>query len=272
MARPARLIFLTAILILSLALAGCKSTPLAAEWYAAAFDINGQPDLGEFKGLRIPDVQARFVIANDDERLLLSIQTTDEALRRQVHIGGVTLWLTNPQDRRETFGVRYPALPQRGVRPREQIGPHDIGSDAPPFMQDQQPQALAILDADGRGERVMSADSARALGLDAVTRHEARTVAHVIAITLDSLAPWLKAGDEVLLSLEIPKIEEPTRVPDDGERRGRPTGAMGGMGNGGNRGGHPGGPPGSTAPHAETGKAIRITQMLALARGPLAEK
>ncbi|MBL0063127.1 MAG: hypothetical protein IPP40_17010 [bacterium] len=97
----ARLALYTFLLTLPLVFVSCNSSePIKAEWHDAATDMNGKPDLSELKGLHIKDVQARFVIANDNEQLLLAVQTSDEALRHQIEMGGVTVWLTNPKNKK----------------------------------------------------------------------------------------------------------------------------------------------------------------------------
>lgn len=258
-----RLSVYTLLFALPLLLASCNSEPILAEWHDSATDINGKPDLSELKGLRIKNVNARFVIANDDEQLILAIQTSDEALQRQIEMGGVTLWLTNPQNKRETFGVRYPALTKpkgRLEKPIEFMEPRD----------NREPRSTNVELLAKTGEpRMLSQSDASFLGVLTETKYEANTVAHLITLQFDSLAPWIQAGNEVTLSLYVPKSAVPKRMrPGGDDFEGKPPmgGGMGGMGRPpGGGGGGMGRPGEGMPPGAIGGKEIKIQQTVVLA-------
>ena len=266
----ARLSIYTLLLALSLFFISCNSSePIKAEWHDAASDMNGKPDLSELKGLRIKDVQARFVIANDNEQLILAVQTSDEALRRQIEMGGVTVWLTNPKDKKEAIGFRYPAMHGPGGPPKNFVLP--AGQTVKDDMIDRmvtRPRDVELLQRKS-ANRMLSLDDAQALGITAETKYEATTVAHSIVIAFDSLAPWLQAGDEVMLELNVPKLERRERM-HDGEHGRPPMGIGGGDDDCGGVGGMRGGkmrrgegmPPGMSG-----GKEIKIRQTVVLATG-----
>lgn len=250
------------VLSIGLLLVSCNSEPIIAEWHDPATDINGKPDLSELKGLRIKNVNARFVIANDDEQLILAIQTSDEALQRQIEVGGVTLWLTNPQNKRETIGVRYPALPNLNFLIRNLR--LDIEKEARDRMLRERGVTVELLAKKGES-RMLNPAEANAAGVIAETTSEANTVAHLITLQFDSLAPWMQAGNDITLSLYIPKSEGPRRMrPDGDDFEGRPpmSGDMGGMG-------RPGGGMGRRGEGMPSriigGKEIRIQQTVVLA-------
>lgn len=256
-------LFTTALLAVSLALSGCRSTPIPAEWHDRASDINGKIDLAEFKGLRLKDVNARFVIANDSEQLILAVQTSDEMLQRQLEMGGVTLWLTNPKNRKESFGIRYPARNARPERPEKPIE----------FMEPAQNRDDGLVELLDRAlpARKMTVDAARLVGITAETTYESMTAAHSLVIALAERAPWLQPGNEVLLELSVPEAKPPKGMRNDEDRRGPPAGGgddgfgpMGGAG--GLRGGHRGGPPPTERPDLSTGKEINVKQMVVLVK------
>ncbi len=263
-----RLSVYTLLFALSLVFINCNSSePIKAEWHDATTDINGKPDFSELKGLRIKDVQARFVIANDDEQLLLAVQTSDEALRQQIEMGGVTLWLTNPKNKKETVGLRYPAMHGPGGPPKNFVlPPGQTMKDKTLDQMDTRPKDVELLSKKS-ASRMVSLDEARALGVTAETKYEATTVAHSIVIALDSLAPWLQAGDEVILELNVPKLNRPEHMREAGDHQ-RPPMGMGG-GDDGFGGGMRGGrmKPGGMPPGQIGGKEIRIKQTVVLAKG-----
>ncbi|MBK6765133.1 MAG: hypothetical protein IPG71_02135 [bacterium] len=248
---------------LSFALWGCRSEPIPSEWHDRGSDINGKPDLSEFKGLRLKDVNARFVIANDSEQLILAVQTSDEMLQRQLEVGGMTLWLSNPKNKKESCGVRYPAMPKRPEHPGKPLE----------FMEpNREPHSgnVELLDR-AMPERMMTTEAAKLAGIVAETSYESMTAAHSIVIDLAARAPWLHAGDEVLLELTVPEVKPPKAMREDGERRGPPVGGgddgFGPMGGAGRmRGGQRGGPPKGERPNQSGGKEISVTQVIKLAK------
>ncbi len=257
---------------LPLFIVSCNSSePIKAEWHDAATDMNGKPDLSELKGLRIKDVQARFVIANDNEQLILAVQTSDEALRRQIEMGGVTVWLTNPKDKKETIGFRYPAIHGPGGPPKNFVLPAgQTGKDDMIDRMDTRPRDVELLQRKS-ANRMLSLDDAHTLGITAETKYEATTVAHSIVIAFDSLAPWLKAGDEVMLELNVPKLDMPKHMREMGNHERPPMGMGGGDDDFGGVGGMRGGkmrrgegmPPGMRG-----GREIEIRQTVVLATHP----
>lgn len=258
----ARVALASTLMISGLLFMSCNSEPILAEWHDSATDINGKPDLSELKGLRIKNVNARFVIANDDEQLILAIQTSDEALQRQIEVGGVTLWLTNPKNKHETFGVRYPALARPKGRPEKPIEFMEPGKDRLPLSAN-----VELLSKQGE-PRTLSQSDAGVAGVLAETKYEAKTVAHLIALQFDSLAPWMQAGNEITFSLYVPKAEGPKRMrPGGDDFEGKPPmgGGMGGMGRPPGGGGGMGRPGEGMPPGAIGGKEIRIQQTVVLA-------
>jgi len=255
----------TALLAVSLGLGGCNSKSIQAEWHDRASDINGKPDLSEFKGLRLKEVNARFVIANDSEQLILAVQTSDEMLQRQLEMGGVTLWLTNPKNKKESFGVRYPARNARPERPEKPIE----------FMEPQQNHEDGLVELLDRAmpARKLTLEAAKLAGVTAETSYESMSAAHSLVIALAERAPWLQPGHEVMLELSVPEMKRPKGMGDGDERRGPPGGGgddgfgpMGGAG--GMRGGKHGGPPPTgERPDLTSGKEIRVKQMVVLATG-----
>jgi hypothetical protein len=255
------------LFVFSTSIMSCRSTPLQAEWHDQAMDLNGKPDWSEFKGLRIQDVQARFVVANDAAQMLFAVQTSDEALMRQIEMGGVTLWLTNPRNKQESFGVRYPARPHDG---RREMGPPAEGISRDQMMT--RPAASVEFLAKKSAGRTLSEAEATSAGVIAESTQEVATAAYTLALQFRDVAPWLGAGSEVELRVEVPELK--MRRPESGEQarpQGRPPmgdedfGGMGGGMGGGMRGGPRGGPPAGEMNHRSTGKAIRITQRVILA-------
>ncbi|MCB9358187.1 MAG: hypothetical protein H6505_06400 [Calditrichaeota bacterium] len=267
--RTTRTLFF-ALFCSSLFLGGCNSTPIQSEWHNAAMDQNGKPDIGEFKGLRIQDVQARFVIANDAEKMLFAVQTGDEALRRQIEMGGVTLWLTNPKNKKESVGLRYPAR----MRPKDmqkEFAPEEFSPDQNKVKMDRPSANVEVLNKNS-GSRMLSESEAKEAGILAESSYEATTSAYTLAINFAEAAPWLHAGDEVELRVEVAKLK--MKRPDgdgDHQRRGPPGGGDDGFGpmsgGGGMRGGKHGGPPMGEMGKRSGGKEIRIVQRVVLAAG-----
>jgi hypothetical protein len=257
----------TTLLSFTLFLISCSSKPVQSEWHDRTMDMNGKADLGEFKGLRIKDVQARFVIANDSEEILLAVQTGDEALRRQIEMGGVTLWLTNPKNKKESVGVRYPARVMPGDMRRE-FAPEEFSPDQMKVKIDRPSANVEVLDKISDGKMLSEAEAKEA-GIFAESNYEANTAAYTLAINFAEAAPWLHAGDEVELRVEVAKMK--MRRPDgdgDHERRGPPIGdSEFGGGGGGMRGGKRGGPPSGEMGNRSAGKEIKITQRVVLATG-----
>ncbi len=261
------------LLIMLLLFVSCNSSePIKAEWHDAATDVNGKPDLSELKGLHIKDVQARFVIANDNEQLLLAVQSSDEALRQQIEMGGVTVWLSNPKNKKETVGFRYPVMHGPGGPPKNFVLPAgQTMKDKMIDRMDTRPKEIELLSKKSPS-RMVSLDEARALGVSAETNYEATTTAHSIVMMFDSLAQWLKAGDEVMLELNVPKLEMPKHMREAGDHERPPLGmggddGFGGIGGAGGMRGGRGGPPGGMPRGDSGGKEIRVTQMVLLATG-----
>ncbi|MCB1060423.1 MAG: hypothetical protein KDB65_09340 [Calditrichaeota bacterium] len=256
-----------ALLGFALMIVSCNSEPIQSEWHDKAMDLNGKPDLSEFKGLRIKDVQARFVIANDADEILLAVQTGNEAVRRQIEMGGVTLWLTNPKNKKESVGVRYPA--RLGPKDqRREFAPEEFSPDRTKVKFDRPSANVEVL-AKKSASRMLSEADAKDAGIFAESKYETATSAYTLAINFAAAAPWLAAGDEVELRVEVPKMK--MKRPDgefgEGQRRGPPMGGDDfGGGGGGMRGGKRGGSPSGIA-NRSAGKAIKIVQRVVLAAG-----
>ncbi len=239
------------LLLFSLLLSGCGQEILKAVWLNSSYEVNGNPDWWNLPAFAVKDLSGRVILANDSSALYLGLYSSDRHLARRLKGRGLTVWLTNPQDKTERIGIHYPiGMPGDGMRPRpEEQAPN---TDMPPpkamEMVKLETEDLEILTQDSSISGRRTHDEAQQLGVRATFMEKDSAAEYTLTIELGQMTAWLKSASRVLLEIESPAMEhfgsEGRERPEGGGRHGEgmPPEGGGAFPRGEGRGGqhHPG--------------------------------
>jgi hypothetical protein len=274
-----------AVLPAVLLCAGCRPETLASVWHSSPSGGASGGDWWNLPAYRVKDFPGRIIVANDSSNLCLGLYSPDRHLARRLRSSGLTVSLTNAQNKSEKLVIRYPVGMHRGQRdfrpnrflPNADLPPSEMGA-----MLDVQHDEIEILAEDSTRSGRKSLDDAAQIGVSASLAQADSAVEYLLLITATELAPWLKPGSKVLLEIESLAMERPKsegrRSPDEHgwEPGGMPPGGGGGGGGGGfppggGRGGqHRGGPEGRGQQDdaISSDRAIRLSFVIDLAVRP----
>jgi hypothetical protein len=247
-----RTLALGAMLPAILFFAGCRPETLASVWHASSSVRANERDWWNLPAYRVKNFAGRITVVNDSSDLCLGLYSSDRHLAHRLRGSGLTVWLTNAQNKSEKLGIRYPIGRQKGERefrpnrflPNENLPPSEMGA-----MLQMPNDEIEILAEDSTRSGRKSVDEAEQLGLSARLTEADSAVAYLLTIEMAQLVPWLRPGSKVLLEIESPVMErakpEDRRFSDErgGGRGGMPpSGGGGGFPPGGGRGGQHRGP------------------------------
>lgn len=256
-----------AMLILPVCLGGCTANKVASQWRNGNFIADGSDNEWQVAPQYYDEKQRLAIrVTNDAEALYLSIATSDESIKRQLLMAGLTIWLDPKGGKDRIFGIHLPGSDPAGPRPRPQDkggGPpaEDNGSHRgvrrhllPPVGP---PSDLSITYADATGPLTMRLSEVRRTGIDiGVGQSPAKRLVYEFTIAFNA-APCLSGlAPEMVVGIGIMAGASKQGGPQAGSRGGAPVGPGGvvpGPGfdgginamNGPRQGGGPGGGPGA---------------------------
>jgi hypothetical protein len=256
-----------AMLILPVCLGGCTANKVVSQWRNGNLIADGSDSEWQVAP-QYYDEKRRLAIrvTNDAEGLYLSITTSDESIKRQLLMAGLTIWLDPKGEKDRIFGIHLPGSGPAGPRPK----PQDKGS-LPPAGDNGShrgakrdllppvglPTELSITYADTTGPLTMRLSEVRRTGIDiGVGQSPARRLVYEFTIAFNA-APCLSGlAPEMVVGIGVVAGASKQGRPQAGSRGGAPGGPGGimpGPGfddgvnamNGPPPGGGPGGGPGA---------------------------
>ena len=232
------LIIFCATALLSLLLSGCNSKTLEAQWVESSTLTNGEPDWWNMRAYSTPEWGGRMVIANDGGMLYLGAYSGDPRFAFRLREQGLTLTLTNAENKRERVTIHYP-MGKRNM-PRRPPDQNFLPSDNLPSgeifdMLEKQSDDAEIIAPDSAKSGIKNLIETEQLGISPQVTESEHSTEYTLRLKTAALAPWLKPGAKVVLKVESPAMKEPR------ERPGRGGGGMPFGGRGGREGGGPGG-------------------------------
>ena len=275
-----RTLILGAMLSAALLFAGCQPEKLASVWYSSSSARASERDWWNLPAYRVKNFAGRITVVNDSSEMRLGLYSSDRHLASRLRGSGLTVWLTNAQNKSEKLGIRYPIGRQkgeRGFRPNRFLPSANLPPSEMHAMFEMQNDEIEILAEDSTRSGRKSLDESEQLGVSARLTEADSAVAYLLTIEMARLVPWLRPGSKVLLEIESPVMEGPK--PEDrgfseergGGRGGMPPSGGGGFPPGGGRGGQHRGP--SEGRDQREGaisadRAIRLSFMIDLAVKP----
>ncbi len=226
------------LLFLVLLNAGCATHNLASRWQRDGFIANGSEDEWPTPPQYYEeDSRAVIYVMNDVETLYLCLAANNEALKKKMLIGGLTLWLDPTGKKHKVFGIHLPgARPPRPPEAREEDTLRRK-KDKRPILQT--PKAVEITFSETSGPLPMSMDRVRRTGIDigAGQPDGCRFVYEFkIPFTATPVLSALAPGTALGIGIETGKPDKNSRM------RKPPEGTMDkGMKRGGGMRGRPGG-------------------------------
>ena len=183
----------------------------------------------------VADANLEEGFLNDQDFLYVSLITEDEALRKQIARGGLTVWFDPKGGDAKVLGIKYPVGRPRGERPATQK--EEAGGPPPNEPAGGAESSLEIYRAGDAQPQKLELDAAK--GLEIAVSKEGRLFVYELKIPLQSspdhpIAVGAQPGNTVGLGFEVPKS-------DLGKQGGRPPAAAGGEIGGGGYGGGMGG-------------------------------
>lgn len=266
--------------------AGCSSTAsVASQPVTSPVTVDGSEADWQTALQRVKGLDGAFLgVRNDGEDLYVALVVSDEALARQIAMGGLTLWLDPEGGKEKTLGVQFPlgrrgmGGPPEGFDPRSAGGarPDSAGArrgpgamPAPSFDQ------LAIRRGEDDAGTPQPADGSA--GVTAAGALNAGQLVYEVRIPLRGNGLVIREGDEIGLGLETAEVERPERGqggPPSGRMGGPPSGGMGGPPSGGmggppsgGRSGPPPGGPGGRGPAGEQADPLDTWVRVTLTEG-----
>ena len=230
----ATMLSLTALSVVLMAMAGCKTEELASTWSDREVRIDGVNDEWQGATTYIEDKDVSIGLLNDDEFLYVSLSGNDN-LRMQVMRAGLTIWFDPEGGTDEWYGINFPTGAQgrmQEMRRRGEGGDRDPPSRRPTV--DDDPMMYVELVGPGElGRRRIPIE--RVTGVEVKIGNDFGRFVYELKMPLPRDADHLfgigtKAGAVLGVGLET----------GDMPGRGR-GGGMGGFGGGGGRGGGGGG-------------------------------
>jgi hypothetical protein len=221
---------LTGLLVLGLAACGGTKTYLTNSIaLERSIVIDGKSDdwVGALSFMTDAKLEAGFF--NDQDYLYVCIVTDDNAVRREITGGGLTVWFDPQGGGAKAFGIRYP-LGRTPPKRQEKPGAEQAQSQ-PPVEEPVESgrSGLEILRAGGSSPEAMDVSAAK--GIEIAYSSESGLFVYELKIPLQVAAdrPYALGagpGKTVGIGFEVPKM-------DFGSTRGRPRGGIPGEGGGG---------------------------------------
>ena len=246
-----RTLVLGAMLPAALLFAGCRPEKFASVWYGSSSVRASERDWWNLPAYRVKNFAGRITVVNDSSEMCLGLYSSDRHLASRLRGSGLTVWLTNAQNKSEKLGIRYPIGMQkgeRGFRPNRFLPSANLPPSEMHAMFEMQNDEIEILAEDSTRSGRKSVDEAEQLGVSAQLTEADSAVAYLLTIEMARLVPWLRPGSKVLLEIESPVMERPKSGAEGfsdergGGRGGMPPSGGGGFPPGGGRGGHQRGP------------------------------
>jgi hypothetical protein len=210
------------VLAIDLLLSGCGQEILKAVWLSPSYEVNGGPDWWNLPAFAVKDLSGRVVLANDSSTLYIGLYSSDRHIGRRLRWRGLTVWMTNPEDKTERIGIHYPiGMPGPGMRPTAEEQARDTSMPPPRAMEmvGLETGDLEILTNDSTRSGRKTHDEAQQLGMRAAFLQNESAAQYTLAVEERQIVPWLKQGSRVLLEIESPAMER-----FGGEGRERPEG------------------------------------------------
>jgi hypothetical protein len=126
---------LVVLTIFTVLFTGCSTVNVTSKWADSVISIDGVDDEWQNGVYYIKDHNLLLGIKNDDENFYFALITSDESNRRQILMGGLTLWFNNEGGSDKKFGIRFPS-----------------GIKAPDMLQDKEKTASGIQGQDWQGQ------------------------------------------------------------------------------------------------------------------------
>lgn len=208
-----------------------------------AITVDGKSDDWVGALSMINDGRAEEGFLNDQDVLYVCIVTEDEALRRQLANGGLTVWFDPQGGDKKVLGVKYPLGMPRRERPASP--PTEEAGRPPEEPAESEASGLEVLRPGQASPQKMRISDVK--GLEIASSTEGGLFVYELKIPLRSssdrpVALGAAPGAKVGIGIEVPKSElgpGSERHPGGmGGRGGAPGGGMGGMFGGGRGGGH----------------------------------
>jgi hypothetical protein len=234
-------------LLVVVSVAGCRPQTLASLWCAPSAVGQEQPDWWNLSAYRVKDFPGRIIIANDSGHVYVGFYSPGRRFARRLKGAGLTVWLSNPDDRSQRVGVHYPTgmqdrdttfhanrfLPRANLPPTEMEALFELEHDNVEILRDDSASGVRKLRAE-----------AESLGVQVQLAEVDSAVEYTLTIHTAQLAPWLRPGSKMLLEIESAAMKRPQfegRRSPEGREWGRgempPSGGGGGFPGGGRRGG-----------------------------------
>jgi hypothetical protein len=242
------LTFLSAIL-LSIALLGCGPQTLKSFWLAAVPGDTTEPDWLNLTSYKVDKLGGTVTFTNDSSILYVRMMSSDRRLGARLQGRGLTIWLADPKNKSERLGIHYPIGFNDSTRHgrREHLLPNaNLAPERIEGLMNMTSQDLEIVSSDSslRGRKTLM--DAEKSGVHASLSESTGIIIYTLRLQIASVAPWIKPGADVLLTIDSPAgHEREERGEHEGGRGGfRPgggEGGEGGFGGGGRHGGFRGG-------------------------------
>jgi hypothetical protein len=118
----------TGLLLLLICLSGCAPAKVHSHWRVSNVVADGYD--GEWQGspqFYDRDRKLTVRVINDAQALFLCISTSDGALKRQLTMGGMTLWIDPGSGESRVFGIHLPGGQSGGHLKNPRPGDHGAG-------------------------------------------------------------------------------------------------------------------------------------------------
>jgi hypothetical protein len=194
------------IFLAALGLAGCRSQHVQSVWLKPTSIAANGPEWWNLASYRVDKLHGTVTIVNDSNAVYLRFYSKDRRLARRVEKQGLTLWLTDAQDKSRKLGIRYPLGYQEGDVPVEAhqfLPTGDVSSNDLANMLRIENDDLTILSRDSSERGRKTRDQAEQLGIHAVyTQTDDGGIEYSMRIAMGRLAPWIQPGEQLALSIE----------------------------------------------------------------------
>jgi hypothetical protein len=264
----------------ALIFSGCGPKLLNAVWLAPSLRVENQPDWWNMPAYQNSDLSGRVIVANDSNSLYLGLYSSDHRLAGRLKGRGLTVWLSNPDNKNNRLGLRYPVgMWESGanIRPNRYLPSADLSPDAMDDMLKLQNDDVEFMCRDSALSGRKTPEAADSLGVHARFVQTQTALEYTMQIRFSGpVLSWLKPGARVQVALDSPAMSRPKGRaegrPDEGGRQhgggfgggeGRRGGGMGRRGAGGEEG-----EGGSREQGLAPNQALHLVYTIQLASGP----
>lgn len=234
--------YVAPIFMVTLLTSCAGAAPVASQWPPHPIEMNGHREAWQ-EEVSLREAGLTVSVSNDEDFIYISLQTSEERVRRQMLMEGFIVWIDPAGGSKEKFGVRYPlgaALTEPDLRPS---GPPGAGE--PPALSEMAlTKMLAeweiLVDGDQRGSRLFVGEVPELLGK---IQHDSDFISYELRIPIVR-DPEATYGVEVASGSDIGiGLQTADRVRQGAGPKVRAGGMGAGRGGGGRRGGgaNPGG-------------------------------